>query len=839
MAGNPNYTVSTAQQYIGQAQSKTLRRSVHRIVERTTQPGIQEQLPVAPESSDKLRNPNAFLQLSPSQFPSPFEMSALEAETAESMRVQESLGSADFPLAPESREHSLLLAVKQDEDAERLRAQEIRKAADLSPAPESREQSLLFAIQQDEEAEADELAAWGESLLNPGNSGAYALEIDMANTVGSSISQPSKKRRSFWDEKLLAPVVYAPNRIPGPEKKAEMVVLAPMARTGSKKGRIFASEGADEEEEVVMLAPFTYSPNSSPQLTDDFRSRSEGKTAARLPRLSTLDTSTIGNERSPTRVRFAPQTPTKFEQSVPDMGGAYEYIEASVPGISGGNHRGHTPNSSGGTEIYFSPIDATSSQAFLSSPRPSPPNSPGAQETVAGEAKEIPRSEPAIQETSGDETLQTPLSAVEAATAQLQELVLDGAADKEEKVTLTLQQVDQLSVALARTSLVSKHVQKPFYDPRSELAEASVVAAADEASLLSDASSIGAPTRIPVPPTPPISEPFMYQNDEEIGGLALLKSYKEGSPIKCASNASMKAGKRTNLTLPLGSAHSARLRIEPAIHPAGESKIVLQVLESVVDRKSGRQAFTLLSETDVSHAFVRTALTEVARVKNVTLDEVEIQTPRAPSHSASASSSARSSQVSEELDWAALDTLAPPSSPPTTPTSPSEDLVADLASSFAALTPETCTMATLTLLSHLSSLKRHYHTFLLLQPTRYHEDGMLAGLKVPYASQSLQERFGEPGSSVHIAKSHGSTTPTVQPRGFFGLSGSRFRTALVGGVARHMVAGEEFETLLDVAPQDEVVNRCRCRGVPLRKSEEENPDIWVCMVGGEFDLTVY
>lgn len=772
MAGNPNYTVSTAQQYIGQAPNKTLRRSVQRIVP-------QQQDPTQEESSSKPRLPS----FSPNQCPSPFHLAAMEADVAERQRVQEVLiERADFPLAPESREHSLLLA-----------------------------------IQQDEEAEADELAAWGESLLNPEARGAYSDAVRMAarevHALVRDIETPgSKKRVSFWEEELLAPVVYTPETKTGPEKKAEMVVLAPMARSGSTKGKLVDGE-------LVKLAPFTYSLKTSPQVVST--------TASKLTRLSTLDTA------SSIKVKFAPQTPTDSDQAVPDVDAANEYVEASMPLGRSGSRKGHTPNGSGGTEIYFSPIDATRSMVFLSSPQPSPPNSP----------EEKPR-EPEVSLTNdfSQTVLQSPeapLSAVEVATARLEELVLEeytrGAEEEKEegekeKVTLTLQQVDRLSVALARSPLVTKHVHRPFYDPRSKLANADL-AVADNSSLLSWASTSEASLRQALP-NPPHSTSAETEdeddddNDEAVGGLAILKSYIDGAQIKCASNTSMKVGKRTHLILPPGSAQSARLRIEPATHPAGESKIILQLLEAVVDRKSGASALTLLSETDVSHAFIRTALTEVARAKNVTLDEVEIQTPRAPTHSSPASSSVRSSQ-SSELDWAALDSMAPPSSTPTTPTTPCDDLT-ELTSTLTSLTPETCTMATLTLLSHFSSLKRHYHTFLLLQPTRYHEDGMLAGLKVPYASQSLQERFGEPGSSIHKTDS--------KPKGFFNLPGSRLRTAIVGGVARHMAAGEEFEALLDMG---EAVNRCRCRCVPLRKREEARPSLWVCMVGGEFDLTVY
>ena len=768
MAGNPNYTVSTAQQYIGQAPAKTLRRGVQRIVP-------QQQDPTQEKSSGKPRLPS----FSPNQCPSPFDLAAMEADVAERQRVREILKRADFPLAPESREHSLLLA-----------------------------------IQQDEEAEADELAAWGESLLNPEARGAYSDAVRMAarevHALVRDMETPgSKKRVSFWEEELLAPVVYTPETKTRPEKKAEMIVLAPMARSGSTKGKLVDGE-------LVKLAPFTYSPKTSPQVVNT--------TASKLTRLSTLDTA------GSTKVKFAPQTPTDSDQAVPDVDAAYEYLEASMPLGRGGSRKGHTLNSSGGTEIYFSPIDATRSMVFLSSPQPSPPNSP-----------EGNPMEPEVSLTNDfshcvPQSPEAPLSAVEVATARLEELVLEGYTrgaeegkeeGEKEKVTLTLQQVDRLSVALARSSLVTKHVQRPFYDPRSKLATAKT-GVADTVSLLSNASTSEASIR-QAPSTPPRSESAEAddkdEDDEEIGGLAILKSYLDGAPIKCASNTSMKVGQRTHLTLPPGSSHSARLRIEPATHPAGESKIILQLLEAVVDRKSGASALTLLSETDVSHAFIRTALTEVARAKDVTLDEVEIQTPRAPTHS---DFSVRSSQSSEEtLDWAALDSMAPPSFTPTTPTTPCDDLT-ELTSTLTSLTPETCTMATLTLLSHLSSLKRHYHTFLLLQPTLYHEDGMLAGLKVPYASQSLQERFGEPGSSIHKADS--------KPKGFFNLPGSRFRTAIVGGVARHMAAGEEFEALLDMG---EALNRCRCRCVPLRKREEARPSLWVCMVGGEFDLTVY
>lgn len=820
MPGDSDYTVSTAQQYIGTAPAKTLRRSMHRVVQCATPSATtglaQEQAHGSVESSEHFIPAKSSPQLSSSGLPPSVERASLDAEAAGRLRVQEVLRFAGLPPLPGSHDSA----------------------------------RLIESIKRDEEAEADELAAWGQSLLSVGASPAHSEAILMASkevkTMIKDMERPmslqSRKRLSAWDQELLGPVGYGEKLAQGPAREAEVVLSAPMTRMDSVKGHIEEGEQSGETGEMVKLAPLAYNTGPSSAITSDTVDQIQSKTSARHPQLASLNTPALPaakGRRSPNRVHFALQIPTETEGTIPEVDGAYEYIEASMPSdLSNGGRKGHTPTSSAGTEIYFSPIDATRSHVFLSSPQPSPPATPA--EGHVGIPKSVPdapkKNQPLAQAASGRKAR----SPVEIATARLQELVLESEGEDQEheddKVSLTLRQVDQLSLALARCPLVTKHVQRPFFDSRSAIAKAATTSDGD--SLLSDATTLVADGSTAAPPTPPLSE--LSDEAEEVGGIALLDLRDPKAPIRSASSGPFKAGKVTQLSLPPGMSNAARLRFKPAKHPAGESRIVLQVMESVVDRKSGRLAFTLLSETDVSHAFIRTALIEVASATGVSLDEVEIQTPTASSHPSS-SGSARDSSISGEIDWANLDspTITPPAASPTRPSSPSSDLFPELISALDCLRPETCTMQTLTLLSHLSSLKRHHHTFLLLQPTRYHEDGMLAGLKVPYASQSLQERFGEPGSSFHMGKVTGA--PQEEPRGFFSMQGSVFRTAIVASVAKHMKDGEEFEMLIDLSAtgEEDVVRNCRCRCVPLRKVEDGKVDMWVCMVGGEFDLPVY
>ena len=117
----------------------------------------------------------------------------------------------------------------------------------------------------------------------------------------------------------------------------------------------------------------------------------------------------------------------------------------------------HTPTSSAGSEIYFSPIDATRSQVFLSSPQPSPPISPA--DAPKHDDEQAKLGEVIVKKVAE--------LAIETASAKKPEMVdiagvgrsIDG-----HKVTLTLAHVDRITTALARAPLVQVRVRGSHLD---------------------------------------------------------------------------------------------------------------------------------------------------------------------------------------------------------------------------------------------------------------------------------------------------------------------------------------------------------------------------------------
>lgn len=490
----------------------------------------------------------------------------------------------------------------------------------------------------------------------------------------------------------------------------------------------------------------------------------------------------------------------------------FEYItpSASLLGRTGSRKErkeSHTPSSSGGSDIYFSPIDATGNQAFLSSPQPSPPISPS-------DGSEATASTTVVEEKVGslklhDEPLHLPSVKV-VDFADIQSRI------EPRKITLTLADVDRLSTALALAPLVQMRVRKSHLD---ELPAEMTASASDRIADSSKASITDSGL-----PTPPPSE---ASSCDEVGGIALIETKVEGAPVSLTSSDAFLPGKCTHLTLPYGLTSTSRLRIEPASNSSSESKIILQSLFAVLNRKTGTHEQTLLAETDVTPSFTRAALTELAHDQNVTLDDVEIATPTA---------STTNSPDDESIDWCTVDQTIIPS-PPTSP--PSNTNNNNLPNNTNLLTPtltklssstftaQTSTMQTLTLLSSFSRLQTAHKTFLILQPTRFNARGALTGVKVPQVSQALRERFARmdaAGSSSTISASS-SSEGSVKSR--------RFRDAIVTAVAPGLGGGDgEFDTVVGL--EDGRV-RVGVRSVPLADGGGR-VERWVCFLGGEGDF---
>jgi hypothetical protein len=495
----------------------------------------------------------------------------------------------------------------------------------------------------------------------------------------------------------------------------------------------------------------------------------------------------------------------------------YEYI---TPPISLGLGRtgsrrdrktSHTPTSSEGSDLYFSPIDANRSSAFLSSPQPSPPISPS-DNTLNGNVIRDGR--------IGEVAKQIATLVVETAPVkkpEMAEIAGIGRAIDNRKVTLTLAHVDRITTALALAPLVQKSVRGSYFD--NETAEP-----ADE-----PAASNREPIDLPTPPPSECSVTEIISTAQEFGGVALINTNIEGAPVSLASTDAFDTGKCTHLSLPAGLSASSTLRVERPSFAGAESKIILRSLFTTLDRKTSERALTLVAETDVTTSFARAALTELAHTQRLTLDDLEIATPTA--------GGARYS-LDESIDWCRV---GEGKESGLIVTSPITDILHESMARFSALSAESCTMQTLTLMSELARLHKAHATFLVLQPTRYDSNGGLAGVKIPLVSEALRKRFVLMGKAKLSVSTHATTGSSSSPTASIvssaststrgGARGRQFREAVIATVAPGFVNEEEFERFV-VLEGDRIRVRARC--VPL--SDGRKIEKWVCFLGGEYDV---
>ena len=495
----------------------------------------------------------------------------------------------------------------------------------------------------------------------------------------------------------------------------------------------------------------------------------------------------------------------------------YEYITPPIsPGLGRTRSRrdrkaSHTPTSSGGSDIYFSPIEANKSQAFLSSPQPSPPDSPT--DTLNGNKLKDGR--------LGEVTKNVATLVVETAPVkkpEMAEITGIGRILDNRKVTLTLEHVDRITTALALAPLVQKSVRGTYFD--NETANASDELAESSGPTKTEPSGL---------PTPPPSETSFTENTsiaQEFGGIALIDTTIEGAPVSLASTDAFNTGKCTHLSLPSGLSASSTLRVERISFAGTESKIILRSLFITLDRKTSERALTLVAETDVTTSFARTALTELAHTLELTLDDLEIQTP---------TDGGTTWSPDESIDWCRLgdgeETGLIIDSPVT-------EMLDESMAAFSTLSAEKCTMQTLSLISELARLQKAHATFLVLQPTRYDDNGGLVGVKIPYISEALRKRFllmskAKPfvSASVGPASSTASIASSASTSTRGGARGRQFREAVIATVAPGFVNDEEFEKFIVLEGGD---IRVRARCVPL--SDGQKIEEWVCFLGGEYDV---
>lgn len=607
--------------------------------------------------------------------------------------------------------------------------------------------------------------------------------------------------------------VDRPNRGPAPTKPLPPTPLNTVRVRASRSSGVLAVTdnvkirtdfpAVVTEGEVLKLPAAVYTPSTPTPTTPRAKS---GDVILASPKRSTTRALVI---ETPREGRSSPELEKRISQY-------YEYITPPISLTIGRTDSrrerkaSHTPTSSAGSEIYFSPIDATSSQVFLSSPQPSPPISPS--DPLIRDDEQAKMGEVVVKKVAE--------LAIETASAKKPEMVeiagvgrsVDGC-----KVTLTLAHVDRITTALAQAPLVQMRVRGSHLDTLP------INMTSPLPDNTPDNNTTNTPTGLPTPP------PSEASTTDAMGGIALLNTTTIGAPVSLTSTDAFTPGKCTHLSLPYGLSTTSTLRIEPARIAHAESKIILQSLFATFDRKSHAHAnLTLLAETDVTPSFARAALTELAAAQNMTLDDIEIRTPTTPY-----------SPDGESIDWCAIGQEEEARSPASDVLQETLETFASSSSSSSSSTnaappfsAETCTMQTLTLFSELARLQTAHATFLILQPTRFDAQGALAGVKIPLVSRKLQERFERMGGSSSSSSHSTSSSSAASSSSHGGLKGRLFREAVIAAVAPRLAFGEEFETFVALGKGK---GRVRAKCVPMFGGEGL-VERWVCFLGGEFDV---
>ncbi|KAF2169120.1 hypothetical protein M409DRAFT_20348 [Zasmidium cellare ATCC 36951] len=479
---------------------------------------------------------------------------------------------------------------------------------------------------------------------------------------------------------------------------------------------------------------------------------------------------------------------------------------------------------SDGSEIYFTPTDYTKSKIFLSSPQ----NSPTLPDGEAGDEATTP---------TASTTTNRPSSETYVGPKRIQSL----RTKKKEKLKITPDQLDQLVTGLAKAPMIQKDVRKHWWDV-DDIPDDETVSSFSAVSIptLTSASTLyssfyshpndhlasdqrpskerrntpdAAFTRgIPSakkPTTTPTTAP-------SFNGIALADPKIHGSPIRYVSSTHpLPVGSCSFVQVPYGVDVECTLRVEPRSSNT-PSRVILQCVNQVVDRKTGTKTHLLLASEDVTSNVQKAALAEFATFTKTPLSNIECTTsPTAPSPFSSPS-----------IDWIAIaDDLQR--------TSETNALIDSALHHFTtALTPTTAHMATHTLLSTLERIKDQHLDFMILQPTAWRENGVPRGVRVPWVSQRLWKDWyaeGEGGVGV-------------------GEAARGFREGVVGAVAKaeknkrknHTNGGgdggegyvEEFTTT--VKWEDErLVVKC----VPLGDGGSSGTGVvWACFVRGMFDI---
>ena len=415
------------------------------------------------------------------------------------------------------------------------------------------------------------------------------------------------------------------------------------------------------------------------------------------------------------------------------------------------------------TEIYFSPIDISFSRAELSDPLPTPPLTPTQDSYDAAHKAAVT----------------SPLSR-------------DIPGSGRRKFRLSHEQLDRLLAAFVSSPMLQEQMQTESTD--STIALPSPSNAANVRSATRAALEKQSPRKLPCSPkagkTPQV----------RLGGMALIDPKTRGSPACFFSKHYhqrtdvLRVGERFYLNLPYGKGAGCYLRVEPQ-SMSSNSRVIMQIVNQVLERKTGKMIYFFVVELDVTESFTKAALTELTGQAGIRLDDIEVTSVIEKVRDGS----------SEGVDWLALaDELEA--------TCEIKDVVEKTVDSFASLDKETCIMQTLTLLSELERVKRKHQDFVVVRSHAEYGNGVPSRMSVPWISQHLESKSIDGGSI---------SSDSMQ----------KFRQELIGIVAKHCLQNDPFTATSGLAGEEK-----RVVFMPLVEGTTDKNVAWVCFFRNDSDL---
>ncbi|KAI5358165.1 hypothetical protein Slin15195_G064920 [Septoria linicola] len=634
-------------------------------------------------------------------------------------------------------------------------------------------------------------------------------------------------------------------------------------------------EQVDNAPEALATDIFTQSPHasrgslSSIGLPLDLRLKTSSPRQSNAPVLQPVTYSPPSPQRSDERVAAAVATGIIRSDTVRHKVGVLEYSNRALPQIPQAgrivttelqfdtdNHKRNLSNSSTSStsssdrprrkkaspnarEIYFTPTDVNSSKTFLSSPLNSP-TLPGEYLGDDDDGLPTPRASVSASLTHPPSAIYVGISEVEQSITQDQPEMK--VAKSQAAIQISPQQLDKLVVALVRSKVVRKHLQKDWFDLEDVPDDESVVSSFSTISLPTLTSASTLYSRQNENSSPPLlgNELPRYSADDpsptqkaapahrRVDGIVISDPKVYGTPAKYVSCKNAAAiGTRTFLSPPDGSEIECSLRLEAPSASNGNSnvRVLLQCINQIVDRKSGKNASILSAEIDVTEHIAQAALAELAEGTSLRVEDIAV-CPSPTSSINNNQSGQRSSILSSTtIDWIAVaDDLQ------------NRDYTANMIDTaigvFANLDADTASMSTLSLLSRLTRLADQHQDLLILKPTSYHKDArgnsssssIPHTIKIPHCSKRLYEDwYTDPRGSQAGEKVGESEAARLFQRG------------IVSSVAKR--AGETETFKIEVSWEKGGRVRQVLRVVPMCGGKAGEERVWCCFVVGEWDLS--